>query len=237
MAVTPFQLLQWGSNNGFIEHNPAKGVRVDTGRVAHKKQRRLPFDHTELKGIFGTDLFKEPKSYETRQWALLIALFTGARSSSEVSRIKLSDLREEQGVIVFDLEEASKNERSKRLVPVHSELIALGLPAYAYKLRKRGEIRLFPDWEPEDKVNRRFLRTYLPKLGIAEKSKVFHSFRHNLKTELIRTGCTKEVSDLITGHEDQSVAAGYVHDVPVKRMQEALDRVSFRLPIVAITIT
>lgn len=224
-------ILQWASNNGHIDVNPAQGVRVDTGSAVHRERTRLPFDRAELQRIFGTALFTDPKRYETKQWALLVALYTGARSSSEIARIKLADIREEQGVTVFDLQEATKNAHSKRLVPVHPDLVKLGLLDYAAAMRQRGEVRLFPDWQPEDKINRWFLRTYLPSLGIDDKRKVFHSFRHSLKTELTRTGCTKEISDLITGHKDQSVAADYVHDVPVKRMQAALDRVSFKLPI------
>lgn len=225
-------ILQWASNNGHIDSNPAQGVRVDTGSAVHKAPTRLPFTKGEIARIFGTDLFAKPASYTTRQWALLVALYTGARASSEIARIKLADIREEQGVMVFDLREASKNLHSKRLVPVHADLIKLGILDYVKALELRGETMLFPDWQPEDRINRWFLRTYLPSIGITDKAKVFHSFRHTLKTELTRTGCTKEVSDLITGHKDQSVAADYIHDVPLKRMADALNRVSFDLKII-----
>lgn len=225
-------ILQWASNNGHIEANPAQGVRVDTGSAVHKERSRLPFDRRELGLIFGTDLFKTPSAFATKQWALLVALYTGARSSSEIARIKLVDIREEQNVLTFDLADASKNLHSKRLVPVHRDLIQLGLLEHVGRLRQAGESRLFPDWQPEDKINRWFLRTYLPSLGIEDKRKVFHSFRHNLETELTRSGCPKELSDLITGHKDQSVAADYVHDAPIRRMQAALDRVSFGLSFI-----
>ncbi|WP_277021496.1 MULTISPECIES: site-specific integrase [Paracoccus] len=224
-------ILQWAANNGHIEVNPAQGVRVDTGSAKHRGPSRLPFDQADLQRIFGTALFTDPKTYTTKQWALLVALYTGARSSSEIARIKLSDVRDESGILIFDLQEATKNAHSKRLVPVHRDLVKLGLLDYVASLRASGAVRLFPDWQPEDKINRWFLRTYLPSVGIEDGKKVFHSFRHTLKTELIRTGCTKELSDLITGHEDQSVAAVYVHDVPLKRMQAALDCVTFKLPI------
>lgn len=145
----------------------------------------------------------------------------------------MSDVRDESGILMLDLQEATKNAHSKRLVPVHRDLVKLGMLDYVASLRASGAVRLFPDWQPEDKINRWFLRTYLPSVGIEDGKKVFHSFRHTLKTELIRTGCTKELSDLITGHEDQSVAAVYVHDVPLKRMQEALNRVTFKLPMLS----
>jgi integrase len=224
-------ILQWASNNGHIDINPAQGIRVDTGSALHREPSRLPFDTKELCSIFGHEMFSAQPTYGLRQWALLLALYTGARSSSEIARIKLSDIYDEQGIWVFDLQGASKNQHSKRLVPIHDDLKTLGLLDYVNDLRARGDTLLFSEWDPEDKVNRWFLRTFLPKLKIDAKEKVFHSFRHNLKTELVRSGCTKELHDLITGHDDQSVSAVYVHDVPIKRMAEALNRVKFKLPL------
>jgi integrase len=160
-------------------------------------------------------------------------LFTGARSSSEIARIKLTDIFEEQGVWVFNLEEATKNRRSKRIVPVHQKLIDLGLLRYVEKLREAGKVRLFPDWQPEDKVNRWFLRTFMPAIGITDKRKVFHSFRHSLKTALAQYGVNRDVSDLITGHKDQSVGGIYIGDASVTMitaMAEGLGRVDFKLP-------
>jgi integrase len=104
-------------------------------------------------------LFADPSAYGSKQWALLIALYTGARSSSEIRRIKLADIYTEQNILVFDLVEATKNTHSKRLVPVHKALLDLGLVAYVERLRNEGKTRLFWDWEPEDRINRWFLRT------------------------------------------------------------------------------
>ena len=224
-------ILQWASNNGHIEMNPASGVRVDTGSIVHQGPTRLPFDSKELALIFGHEMFASQATYGLRQWALLLALYTGARSSSEIARVTLDNIHEEHGIWVFDLQDASKNQHSKRLVPIHDDLKTLGLLDYVKDLRAHGDTLLFSEWDPEEKVNRWFLRTFLPKLKIDAKEKVFHSFRHNLKTELVRSGCTKELHDLITGHDDQSVSAVYVHDVPIKRMAEALNRVKFNLPL------
>ncbi|MCA0207316.1 MAG: site-specific integrase [Proteobacteria bacterium] len=224
-------LLTWALKNCFIDTNPAKGVKVDTGKDEHDEPSRVNFDPADLRRIFGDAIFANPKTYGTRQWALLVALYTGARSSSEIARIKLADIYEEDGVPVIYLSGASKNKHSKRLVPIHRDLIDLGLIDYAKALRERGEVLLFPDWQPEDKINRWFLRTFLPCVGINDSRKVFHSFRHTLKTALVRSGCPRDVSDNITGHKDQSVAADYIHEAPVKRMAEALNMVNSDLPI------
>lgn len=228
-------LFCWASNNGYIDDNPAIGVRVDEGN-GYKEPSRVPFSQDDLKRIFGSELFTQ-KPYGTKQWAMLLALYTGARSSSEIARIRLCDVFEEQGVPVIMLALASKNQHSKRLVPIHKKLIELGFLGHVAALRKRDQERLYPDWEPEDKINRWFLRSYRNEVGINDGRKVFHSFRHTLKTALARYGVNRDVSDLITGHKDQSVGGIYIGDASVtmvKAMAEGLNRVEFNLPIALI---
>jgi integrase len=223
-------IFRWASNNGYLDSNPADGVRVDEGH-GYKEPSRVPFSQGDLKRIFGSDLFKT-KPYETKQWALLVALYTGARSSSEIARIRLCDIYEEQGVPVIMLALASKNQHSKRLVPIHDDLVRLGFLDFVERLRRKSKERLFPDWDPEDKINRWFLRSYRAEVGINDRRKVFHSFRHTLKTALARYGVNRDISDLITGHKDQSVGGIYIGDASVtmvKAMAEGLNRVDFDL--------
>jgi integrase len=228
-------IFRWAMNNGRLDINPADGVRVDEGK-GYKEPTRVPFDQDDLAKLFGSTLYTgTPRTqWSTQQWALLLALYTGARSSSELARIRLSDVYREQGVDVINLALASKNVRSKRLVPIHRHLIDLGFLAHVEQLRQKGQDRLFPDWEPEDKINRWFLRTYREEMGVTDKRKVFHSFRHTLKTALARYGVNRDVSDLITGHKDQSVGGIYIGDAAVTMVQamaDGLNRVDFSLPV------
>ncbi|WP_145107190.1 hypothetical protein, partial [Cereibacter sediminicola] len=80
-------VLQWASNNGHVEANPALGIRVDTGSKVHREATRLPFTRDELKQIFGHPLFADPGEYGLNQWATLIMLYTGVRNSSEMSLV------------------------------------------------------------------------------------------------------------------------------------------------------
>ncbi|MCO5159827.1 MAG: site-specific integrase [Mesorhizobium sp.] len=228
-------ICKWAMNNGLLDANPAAGVRVDEGK-GYKEPTRVPFTQDDLDRLFGSAFYQEtPRAkWGTQHWALVLALYTGARSSSELARIRLSDVYQEQGVDVINLALASKNVRSKRLVPVHTHLKDLGFLDHVERLRKKGGERLFPDWEPEDKVNRWFLRTYRDEVGVTDRRKVFHSFRHTLKTALARYGVNRDVSDLITGHKDQSVGGIYIGDASVtmvQAMSDGLNRVDFKLPI------
>lgn len=225
-------ILQWASNNGHIEINPAQGIRVDTGSKVHREPSYLPFTRDELKMIFGHPMFADPSSYGLNQWALLVMLYTGVRNSSEMASMALDNIFEEQGVPVFYLAEASKNQRSKRLVPIHKDLVTIGFLDYVATLRKSGQSLLFPEWaKRRDKVNDWFNTTFLPSLGLKSKQKVFYSFRHTLATELARAGVPRELSKMISGHAPQEVASVYIHASPVTLMAEALNKVTFSLPI------
>ena len=222
-------IFSWAKKNMLIDENPCDGIKVDSGN-GFREPSRVAFAPSDIRAIFSNEFFADPSNYESRHWALLIALYTGARSSSEIRRIKLSDIYQEQGIYVFDLIEATKNAQSKRIVPIHDDLIRLGLLDYVQRLKSQNKDRLFWDWEPANKINRWFLRVYKAKVGIHDKRKVFHSFRHSMKTELARCGVNRDVSDLITGHKDQSIGGIYISDqakTMVQSMKEGIDRINY----------
>ena len=228
-------IIQWAKENGHVETNQAQGVRVGTGKKVHREPSYLPFTREELKKIFSHEMFADPKSYGLFPWALLLMLYTGVRNSSEMAGMRLSNIFTEQGVPVFHLAEASKNQQSKRLVPIHRDLIKLGFLDHVKQLRDAGQTLLFPAWaKRKDKVNDWFNNTFLVSLGLKSKQKVFYSFRHTLATELARAGVARELSKMISGHSPQEVASVYIQAAPVTLMAEALNRVTFDLPIPAL---
>lgn len=225
-------VLSWAVENGHIEFNPAQGVRVNTGSKAHQEPSYLAFTKSELDAIFGHRMFADPAAYGLNQWALLVMLYTGVRNSSEMARMKLENIYCEQGVPVFDLADASKNQGSKRLVPIHQDLERLGFLNHVENLKKRGETLLFPDWAARpDKVNDWFNDIYLVALGIKTKKKVFYCFRHTLATALARAGVPRELSKMISGHAPQEVASVYIQASPIELMAKELNKVKFELPI------
>lgn len=235
-------ILNWCVRNDVIPDNPASGVKVE--QVKATSAARLHFSPGDLSKIFAPPLFGSAKDYGERQWMLLTALFTGFRAS-EIAQLRLDSIRHERRILVFAVEEETKNQASKRLTPVHSTLLRLGLEGLVAKLRSAGETHLFPEWfkaaqsmlaaEDGRDVNqpysqflpRWFNRTYLPKVGIHDERKVFHSFRHTLKTALARAGVPRSTSDEITGHDDRTSGARYVHETSVEAMKEALEKIHF----------
>ncbi|MDB5604414.1 MAG: integrase family protein [Bradyrhizobium sp.] len=165
--------------------------------------------------------------------------------------MKLNSIRTERSVLVIAVEEETKNIGSQRLVPVHSVLLALGFEKHVADLRKRKETHLFPVWYREGMeakaqapketatldhyfpryLPRRFNVTYLPKVGIVDDRKTWHSFRHTFKSGLKMAGVPKDMRDQLAGHSDKSAGAGYEHGQPVEAMKEAIEKLKFdRLP-------
>ena len=127
--------------------------------------------------------------------------------------------------------EGSKNENAVHTVPIHKRLIKLGFLKYVDRHRKNKDQRLFPKWYGNDTVNRWFNRTFLKKeLDINDKRKVFHSFRHTLKTALTNAGVQFGIRDKIIPHAQEGAAAIYDHSTNesmMTHMQRELNKVVF----------
>ena len=237
-------IFNWCVKNDLIPDNPAANQKIET--VKDSAPTRINFSPDDLSRIFGKHFAKRPLDED--QWAMLISLFTGMRAS-ELGQIKLDSIRHERGVLVFAVEEMTKTSGSKRLIPVHSMLIELGLDKRVAELRRAQQTHLFPNWhrDCEDTrrktegngkppminhfyprfIPRRFNTTYMPKVGIHDSRKVWHSFRHTFKTGLARAGVSRSVQDDLCGHDDNSAGAAYIHDTSIEAMKEAIEKLRF----------
>ncbi|MEZ0253474.1 MAG: tyrosine-type recombinase/integrase [Methylobacteriaceae bacterium] len=233
-------MFKWCVLNDVLPDNPASGIKVD--QIAGTAAPRVPFTPGDIAKIFAPPLFQKGAEFGERQWAALIALHTGFRAG-EIAQLKLDSVRHERGVLAFAVEEETKTRGSVRLTPVHSTLIRLGIETRVAVLRAAGETHLFPEWyrranatpasgrqRPRNApysqvIPRWFNRTYLPSVGIVDDRKVFHSFRHTLKTALSRAGVPRSISDDITGHDDQTAGGRYVHETSVEAMRDALEKI------------
>jgi integrase len=168
--------------------------------------------------------------------------------ASEAAQLELNSIRHERGVLIFRVEGETKTLSSQRLVPVHRMLVDLGLERRIADLRAKGETHLFSTWfkqgveakrqaEAKGKatlnlhypkfIPRRFNVSFLPKVGITDERKSWHSYRHSFRTGLELAGIAESVADLLMGHADGSTGAGYTHERSLERLKEAVDLVRF----------
>lgn len=172
-----------------------------------------PLPEEALKRIYDPENLKRTRGIHVR-WGALIGLYTGARVS-EVAQIFLRDFIDIGGVkcvrITNDSDGQSvKTENSKRLVPLHPDLLKLGLWDRVLSLRAQGHVRLFPDMRINSKsgagnaISKSF-SYYLASLGIKPRRAAgivgFHSLRKSVVQMLQGSTMPAERRRAVVGHE------------------------------------
>lgn len=183
-------------------------------------------------------------------WLPLLGLFTGARIN-ELAQLHLSDVRSTPGGVWFldlavldddDGKKRRKNANSKRRVPIHPKLIALGFLEWKDALMRSGFDRLFPElrFDPVKgygKAATKWFSSYLNRLGFPrDNTKVFHSFRGTLVTYCAaKLKLTPQEISVISGHaRDTSVLSRhYLKDQLPDDLIAAIARIDFPLPQIA----
>lgn len=197
--------------------NPAKGAVVFTKK--EKAARRAegfqwePFDRVALQQIYKPDNLELIRTEHVR-WAALIGLYTGARVS-EVAQLYLADFVGEQEIpcmrITTDSDGQSlKTAASRRLVPIHPDLIHLGLLERVKRLRREDKERLFPQMRIDGRAGAgnsisKGFGYYLSRLGIRPRRSTgtlgFHSLRKTVVQELQASGLPADRRRAFVGHE------------------------------------
>lgn len=227
------RVLQHAVEEGRIEFNPVQSVSVPTAGT--KKAGRRGFTHDELKSLFQHPVFTGCASplrineaghhllRDYRYWAPLIALFSGARAA-EIAQLRRCDVELEGDVPHFRIESYDEDARLKtgaatRSVPIHPELLRLGLGSHIQRTfaDPRSTDRLFPEWKRRSgrysnaTGQRNFNERICASISVKTERPVFHSFRHNMKTRLSAAGVSAQFQNAIMGHEQSGMDGTYLH--------------------------
>ncbi|MDF4024633.1 site-specific integrase [Luteibacter sp. PPL201] len=235
--------LEWCKGKGFIDFprndSPASGHVVYKAREKRlrKKHGFKAFNDAQLKLLFAPQNIKRLSS-EARLGTWM-GLYMGARVS-EVGQLALVDFSEVEGISCLRVTnegdgQSTKNDFSNRTIPVHPELIRMGLLKRVERLRKMGETRLFPkvgkgaingsgDWL--SKAFARYVGLVLPKPDTGKLG--FHSFRKTVIQTLQAAGVTAELRAAYAGHElDDEHHSSYGMDAPKPQILDAIKKLSY----------
>jgi len=201
-----------------IKTNPVKGLVVV--KKKEKAARRSeghewePFDVAVLKRIFDPANLAKTKMEHVR-WGALIGLYSGARVG-EIAQIFLRDF-----VVLGDVkclkmcadsdgQGIKTGEGGERLVPIHPDLIKLGLWDRVEALRAAGAERLFPAMRIDSAAGRgnsisKGFGYYLKSLGIRPRRAHgilgIHSLRKTVIQTLQGSPLSQERRRALVGHE------------------------------------
>ena len=233
-------IFSWAFNRDYVDYNAASGLAVRDNRP--QAEKRLPYNAEDLSALFERSTLYTghtpvvrtrpgPHVYrDGRFWLPLMALFTGARLG-ELMNLWTTDLKEESGVKYLDITKgatikAVKSQSSERAIPVHPELLKIGIEQFFEERRRTGYRYLFHELGREtvdglshlgwgDKWRR--IQRYG---GFDRPKKSFHSFRHTFKRACRSANIPEEVHDALTGHSSPYVGRRYGGGVPLKVLSE-----------------
>lgn len=116
-------------------------MKLDEEFVRIRKRQTSPELHT-----ISHDLIQ---AKEAAFWLPLISLYTGCRLNKG-AQILTEDVREEHGIPYILVKPDSATGRSvkdgkRRRVPIHPDLVKMGLLYYVAKMKQEGHVQLFPE--------------------------------------------------------------------------------------------
>jgi integrase len=207
-------IFTYAEENEYIKKNP-----VISGIIPPKKKNarghKLAFDDPEdLAKIFNTDVFLEwSKDIASRFWLPLLALYTGCRLE-EIASLYCEDVFEHGELHCIDINDNHdrkvKNQNAIRTVPLHPILVVeLKFPQYVERVRAEGHPRVFPELRMVNEkygheFSKRFGYYLRKKVGITNKKKTFHSFRHNVSDHLYKKLVMESLIEELTGRAGKS---------------------------------
>lgn len=227
-------LMRYAVKEGHLKENPASGLKI-------KQKNKKPYE--ERKAYSLEDLKKMVKALPSpedgdrpeRYFVPWIGLFSGLRLD-EICSLYKEDVREIEGIWCFDVNENRpdkklKTSSSKRIVPLHPQLIELGFLEYV----KGCEARLWPNlsWREADGYGNG-LGKWFQRMNRAEITsdplKSFHSLRHTFTDSLKQSGVPEEITAALLGHKHEGITYGrYGKVYRPQVLLEAVQKIVFTL--------
>lgn len=239
----------WLVLHELLEKNPVSGLHQSVDKA---KSKPKVFTSDQLNTLFSSPLFTgcrrddrwseagNHRIRDHRYWIPLVMAFSGARPG-EIAQLLVGDVREEHGVSIMHItsdgeDQSTKTKGSKRIVPVHSELVRLGFLAYRDRMIAAGETKLFPKAERNSRgqmvadFSRDFGR-YLTRIGLKDgRGLSLYSLRHGFADALRRAEYLDEQFGFLLGHSRQTMTGQYGH-LPqgmLRQRVEMIEAVSYQ---------
>jgi len=215
----------WARKTGMVPEDLPWADPFSKMRLKEAGSDRDAFTVDELNKLLASSVFTEmdrpaPGRGEAAFWLPLLALYSGARRA-DLASLQVKNVDVVEGVPCFTFEEDKiigkrlKTPTAIRTVPVHPQLIEFGWLRYVDDVRRRDgmDAWLFAPISPQAsgvlKAWTKWFGRYLRSVGITDRRKVFHSFRHSFKDALRAADVSEDLNDALLGQKNSSVGRTY----------------------------
>jgi integrase len=225
--------VAWGD----LEVDPGAGLRViKTSREELQGERRLPYSEADLALLFSPETLTErEKDGPASAWLPWLGLWTGARLS-ELTDLRVVDVKSEREITFLEITADGEDRRVKnsrvRDVCQWRPPVERGFLDYVEQRRAEGQKWLFDlattSYGSRSALASKWYGRHARSLGITDKAKVFHSFRHLMLDALRAAGVEPEIRARLLGHEVEGMAGRYGTGHTLEQLRAALE--SVKLP-------
>ena len=235
-------LFKWSEQQGYVpeNYNPVRGLAPSKRQAKkHVKPRKI-FTDVQLATVLSSPDFLEQRTQNpTRYWVILMCVFQVCRRE-EASQLMVKDIGTLDGFPYMSVTDEGPEQglktgaHSKRRLPIHSSLLALGFLEFVESIKAAGHARLFPDLKKGangfgDAVGKYFARLK-SSVGLDDPGLVLHSTRHTGITKLHSAGVQANQVEMLAGHASQTInGAVYTHRdaIPLRLLRDALERLRY----------
>lgn len=232
-----------GKLGEFLDPNALRMKIKDRGRG-----KRAPFDVAELHALFGLSPFTGCAGWERRQpfevgefvyhralyFAPMLLAYSGARRD-EICGLECNDVVFDAPIPYFEIrkneQRGVKNAQSVRRLPIHDEVLRLGLKEYVVAIQRLRYVLLFPDLHSATNTSPLGDRLYdelasglaaaVPEQG--PRKKTIHSLRHAVGNALKQGGVLSELRADLLGHKGKDTTEEtYASQAPLEQLHELI---------------
>jgi integrase len=205
-----------------ISQNPFKPFVLGEKAICQLRKgqpdtSRLLWTSVDVACLLGTEMWNSEKTKidDPIFWVPLIALLHGMRSE-EILQLKPRNICCDQGIFYFVIErgtgQSTKSNNSKRLIPIHSQLIELGFLELVDRQKKLGKLRIFDTVSRSKSSKSTYAQNFGKKFtyyrksrGAYETSKDLHAMRTTFNTRLVTEATPDTARRYLMGHDNPDV--------------------------------
>ena len=238
-------LTSFGKGQGYMQSDPWRGYSAITakGKYARRGKPRHPFKPDQVRAILD-HVASNRDARTVDRWAPMLAAYQGARIE-EICQMRGDDVYQVGETWVMRItdegeEQKVKNASSYRVIPLHSAVIKAGFLDYAksrtgpqplfqeFEGRSRQLVDVRPDTDGRmaGHFGKRFSRMLRKDIGIEDRTRTFHSFRHTWEDAAGDVGMYQAHRKMLAGRSgEQGSQDGYGDGAMQKALAVSLNKI------------